>query len=391
MPWRMVTPVDERLRLIFEAQTGESCFAELCRRYGISRKTGYKWLHRFEKFGESGLRDLSREPHSQPFKVSERIEELLVQERVRHPTWGPKKLVALLQRLHGIMSPPAVSTAGAILKRHGLVRPRRLRQCGVRRWPCSLKEPKGPNDVWAADFKGWFRTRDGHRCDPLTVSDLYSRYLLKCDGLSRPTRNEVEPCFDSLFRDVGLPRAIRVDNGVPFGSRGAAGLSRLSVKWLRLGITVEYIEPGHPEQNGCHERMHRTLKAEATRPPKATLKEQQRRFDAWREEFNNLRPHESLGQTTPSETYEVPTRKFTGEIPDFTYPGNYETKRVKRNGYIKWRSRDVYIGEAFGESLVGFLYRPDEIMLVYAGNVLLGKMADSGQGGLKAPRPEDIA
>jgi len=391
MPWRMVRPVDERLRFIFEARKGEDYFAELCRRYGISRKTGYKWLHRFEKFGEPGLQELSREPHRQPFKVSAQVEQLLVQERGRHPTWGPKKLVALLQRHHGIAPPPAASTAGSILKRHGLVRPRRLRQCGVRRWPCALKAPKRPNDVWAADFKGWFRTRDGRRCDPLTVSDLYSRYLLKCDGLSRPTRVEVEPSFDALFRGVGLPQAIRVDNGSPFGSRGAAGLSRLSVKWLRLGITVEYIEPGHPEQNGCNERMHRTMKAEATRPPKATLKEQQRRFDEWREEFNNVRPHESLGQSTPSEAYEAPTRKFTGEIPDFTYPGDYETKWVKSNGCIKWRSRDVFIGEAFAGSTIGFAYRPLDIMLVSAGNVLLGKMADTGVGGLKAPSPEDLA
>jgi hypothetical protein len=243
--------------------------------------------------------------------------------------------------------------------------------------------------VWAADFKGWFRTRDGQRCDPLTLSDLASRYVLACRLVAGQRRDRVRPVFRQVFRRFGLPEVLRVDNGPPFGSRGVCGLSQLSAWWLQCGIRVEFIEPGHPEQNGGHERMHRTLKAETTRPPAATPLAQQARFDRWRREFNTERPHEALGMQRPAERYRPSARRYTDHPAPFAYPRHYEVRRVKRQGIIRWRNRVWYVGEALQRMRVGLMEVDDTRHAVYFGELLVGYLDTRTPGSLQpaVPRP----
>jgi hypothetical protein len=245
--------------------------------------------------------------------------------------------------------------------------------------------PTRPNEVWAADFKGWFRTGDGQRCDPLTISDLYSRYVLACRLVGGPRLGEVRPVFRQIFRRFGLPEVLRVDNGPPFGSRGVCGLSTLSAWWLQCGIRVEFIEPGHPEQNGGHERMHRTLKAETTRPPAATPRAQQVRFDGWRREFNQERPHEALGMQRPAQRYVRSGRRYTDHPAPPVYPAHYHRRRIKGPGVIKWRNQLRYIGEALRGMVVGLVEVGDEQYDVYFGALRLGRL--EREGGLRAVVP----
>lgn len=390
MPWKEETPMVQRCRFIFEYESGIKPMAQLCRCYGISRKTGYKWLKRYRKQGLEGLRDRPRRPGPIPHKTPAEVERLLVEERKRHPHWGPKKLVVLLKNNHQV-KPPAPSTAGDILKRHGLIKPRgRIRNGMVRAWPGHLVKPKRANESWAADFKGWFRTRDRRQCHSLTISDLHNCYILCCQALKKPDYDSVSRVFVRLFRQVGLPERIRVDNGAPFGSRAAAGLSRLSVIWLKLGIEVEYIQPGHPEHNARHERMHRTLKDETTQPPAANLGQQQKRFDLWRKEFNQIRPHEALGQVPPATLWKPPSRKLRGPIPDFQYPNHWEKRRVRKDGMIRWRARTVYVGQPFAASTIGLQYVSHSNWLVYAGPVCLGVINNDRKDELlRPPVPTD--
>ena len=275
MPWKETCPMKERSRFVVEQESGRYAMAELCRIFGISRETGYKWVERYKAEGPPGLQDRSRAPRCHPNAVPEEVEAVILETRAAYPTWGPKKLRAWLQTHRPEEGWPAGSTIGEILERHGLTVPRKKR----RRTP-PYTEPfaacAGPNAVWCMDFKGWFRTGDGVRCDPLTISDAFSRYVLRCQALSDMREERVRPLCEAAFREFGLPWAIRTDNGSPFASRGIAGLSRLSVWWLRLGIVPERIEAGHPEQNGRHERMHRTLKAETASPPAPTVRGQRR-------------------------------------------------------------------------------------------------------------------
>jgi len=358
MVWREWTPMDERIRFMIEYESGVEGMTHLCRKYGISRQTGYKWLRRFKGEGFEGLRDRSRRPGSIPHKTPAAMEELLVEERRRHPSWGPKKLVVVLRKVHGI-TPPAPSTAGEILKRRGLIQPRPRRRASVHRWPGALKDAAGPNEVWSADFKGWFRTRDRSKCQPLTISDHYSRYLLCCESVKRPDYSSVAEVFERIFNQVGLPDRIRVDNGTPFGCPEAGQLSRLAVDWLRVGVGVEYIQPGHPEQNGRHERMHLTLKRETSDPPAESLASQQKRFEVWLDEFNHHRPHEALDQASPAEIWREPERKLDGPIPDFEYPSHWETRRAGKRGTISWQGRLIMIGRSFYPELPGRVERKD--------------------------------
>jgi transposase InsO family protein len=386
MSWRESTPMEERIRFVLERGLRQETMSELCLRYGISRKTGYKWLGRFQEEGIEGLKDRPRRPESIPHKTASEIEELIVEERHRHPSWGPKKLVALLWQQHGVKG-PAPSTAGDILKRRGLVKARKRRRTAVYSWPGTLKEPEGPNDLWAADFKGWFRTRDRQKCFPLTVTDQYSRYVLCCRALDKPDYSLTAESFEGLFREVGLPNRIRVDNGTPFGCPDAGHLSRLAVDWLKAGVSVEYTDPARPDQNGQHERMHRTLKEETTCPPARNQKRQQKRFDEWREGFNNLRPHEALGQVPPSTVWRKPERRLNGPVPDFEYPGYWETRRVRKRGEIIWGKRTIYIGRSYYGSTVGFRPTPEGKWMVYAGPFSLGLFDDQAGDGLIRPSP----
>lgn len=373
MPWSETTKMRERMRFVLDGEEGLFTMTELCERYGISRMTGHKWLNRFRREGLEGLRDRSRAPQHCPHRVASKIVEALAQARQRHPTWGARKLIPWLARREPDLVLPAPSTAGEILKRLGLVKDRRRR----RRLPHPLRpitEPSRSNQVWTADFKGQFKTRDGHYCYPLTVADSFSRYLLACRAQLSTKTIPTKGNFERLFRTYGLPEAIRTDNGVPFAAPTAiARLSRLSVWWIRLGIRPELIQPAHPEQNGRHERMHRTLKAETTRPPAANASAQQRLFDSFRNEFNAERPHETLEQKPPAQLYQPSPRPFPNRLPQPEYPGHFEVRRVSRNGGIRWKRGWVNISHSLLEEDVGLEETDDGVWSLYFGPMLLGR------------------
>ncbi|EHJ46064.1 Integrase catalytic region [Solidesulfovibrio carbinoliphilus subsp. oakridgensis] len=372
MPWKKVNPMEERARFIVELSQRRESFAALCRKYGISRETGYKWLRRYQA-GE-GLGERSRVARHCPHKTPDAVVTLLLALRQENPYWGPKKLVRLLQDVHGIEYPPAKSTAGDILKRHGLITATKAkrRQSGGRLRREDLRQPKQANDVWSADYKGWFRLEDRSICHPLTISDIFSRYVLGCYVFPTQTLERTKEAMRRVFMRYGLPRAIRVDNGTPFGSTGIAGLTGLSVWWLQLGIVVDFIAPGKPEQNGCHERMHRTLKLEATIPPSANLREQQERLESWRERFNSHRPHEALDQATPASIYRPSSRRLPRNEPCFEYPSSFESRTVRRDGMFNWEGRQIFLGEAFAKCRIGLTRNYDDRWLVYLGEHLLG-------------------
>jgi len=354
MPWKETCPMDERLKFIADCLKDEWSLSDLCQYYGISRKSGYKWLARYQAEGPSGLHDRSRAPNHHPNAVQKMIQDRIVAFRAEHPHWGPRKLVHRLRQLEPDTRWPAPSTVGEILKRHGLTVPRRRK----RRTPPyaqPFREGLHPNDVWCADFKGWFRTQCGTRIDPLTISDAVSRYLLRCQALMRPTRTTAQAVFTAAFQEFGLPAAIRTDNGVPFASTGLGGLSRLSVWWLRLGILPERIRPGHPEENGRHERMHRTLKQATAKPPRATPKAQQQTFDRFRTEYNQERPHEALDMQTPAQHYQPSPRPFPARLPEIEYPSGYLVRRVRSNGQIRWQGRLIFVSEVLIGHRVGLI------------------------------------
>lgn len=356
MPWKEVLPMEQRVNFVMEIEKAESSFARVCRDFAISRRTGYKWWERFRVEGLEGLRERSCAPRRRPTQSAPCWRERAIELREKHPWWGPKKIRAkLLARFGaGPKRVPAASTLGTMLRSAGLVR--RRRRSGGAAQPVergSLSQPQRPNEVWAVDFKGWFRSGNGSRCDPLTVSDLQSRYLLCAQILSCQSFARTQEALGRVFTRYGLPEVLRVDNGSPFGSRGAGGLSRLSVWWMRLGIRVEFIAPGHPEQNGSHERMHRTLKAETTRPAARTVRKQQVRLDQWRRSFNTERPHEALDQQVPARCYEASERRYSQVLGEVRYPAGWVVRRVRSNGQIKWQGRLRFIGEAFVGQLLG--------------------------------------
>jgi transposase InsO family protein len=385
MPWKEVLPMEQRVSFVLEVQKQEKSFAQLCRGFAISRKTGYKWWQRFCERGLKGLGERSRRPDRSPRASEPKWRERVIELREVYPWWGPKKLRVKLIARHGEMGVPAASTLGMMLRRASLVCTRRRRRSGPQIGREPLSQAQQSNDVWAVDFKGWFRTGDGRRCDPLTVSDLASRYVLCCAALSAQDFEQVRAVFKKLFNQYGLPRSIRVDNGSPFASRGAGGLSRLSVWWMRLGIAVEFIAPGHPEQNGIHERMHRTLKAEVTRRPSHNLRKQQKRFDEWRRHFNLERPHEALGQQAPALHYQASPRLYRrkGAQSEPAYPSRYALRRVRSNGEIKWRGRKRFLGEAFMGQLVALKQIGTDRHEVYFMDRLLGVLHEADVAGLR--------
>jgi putative transposase len=373
MPWMETSPVEQRERFIRDHRLDLYAMAELCARYGISRKTGYKWLARFDEGGRRGLRDRSRAPHHCPHRIARDIAAVICAARRQHPSWGPAKLLAWLPPRHPGLEWPAVSTAGDLLARRGLVKKRRRR----RHWRHPGVVPAlttQPNDLWTADFKGHFRTRDAIYCYPLTVADQHTRYLLACHGLLSTKGQGVRPIFDRLFREYGLPRAIRTDNGVPFATTGIHGLSQLNVWWLRLGIQHQRILPAHPEQNGAHERMHKTLKAEACRPPQSCVATQQRTFNAFRRLYNDERPHEALGDRPPALLYRPSSRSYTGALPPVEYPGHFLVKRVTNAGTIRLKKRLLFLSNALQQHPVGLEEVDDGIWSIHFCRVLLGRV-----------------
>jgi putative transposase len=342
----------------------------LCERYGISRETGYVWKRRYLAEGGRGLEERSRAPKRVARATPEATIERVVELRRERPHWGARKLLAVLGRRHPGVDWPAPSTVTDILRRAGLVEAGQRRRRAV-----PLSQPfaavERANDTWCIDFKGWFRTRNGERCDPLTVTDAHSRFLLAVRIM--PERSDpVRAAMADVFEEYGLPLSIRSDNGSPFASVGAAGLSVLSVHWVKLGIRLERIVPGKPQQNGRHERMHRTLKAETTRPAAASLAEQQARFDAFREDFNHHRPHEALGQQVPAEHYEASPRRLPARVSEPWYDADHAVRRVRPTGEIKWGGASVFISQALAGEPVGIAEAENGDWLVRFATIDLG-------------------
>jgi transposase InsO family protein len=347
----------------------------LCAQVGISEKTGHKWLARFAAGGPIALGDRSHRPRVPAHALPAAVVAAVVALRARHPTWGARKLRAALAHREPGIDWPAPSTITALLKRHGLVPPRRRRPPGARAaWAHGALTPgRAPNDVWTADFKGEFRLARGPYCYPLTVTDLASRYVLALDALPSTAGAGAQAQFHRAFARYGLPRVIRTDNGVPFGAPlGLGGLSTLAVWWIRLGIRPERIARGAPQQNGAHERMHRTLKAEATRPPAPTLAQQQQRFDHWRHTFNTERPHESLANVRPAEWYTPSPRPLPRRVPPLSYPAQCEVRRVAADGHLKWRGTRLFLSSVLAGEEVSFTEHADAEWTVRFGPLILG-------------------
>jgi len=357
-----------------EVLDGTYCMTESCSYYGISRKTGYKWLDRYRQSGIEALRNHSRAPHSHPHEISHQVKEAILAIKKRFPKWGAPKIRARLERIHPAWdSYPAISTIGLFLYKQGLTCSRKRRRKAT---PTELPLTSGhySNQVWCADFKGHFKTGDGSRCNPLTISDHSSRYLLCCRHLERMSYELVKMRFERVFCEYGLPEVIRTDNGTPFASRGLGGLSRLSFWWIRLGIHPERIEPGHPEQNGRHERMHKTLKDHTARPPAKTLVQQQRRFNEFCVEYNKHRPHEALEMRTPSQCYCGPTRNFPSRLPQVSYPDHMQIRRVYLHGDIHHLGKRLFLTESLRGEYVGVEQISEDVCWLWYCDYLLARI-----------------
>ena len=385
MPWKKNSDWEQRwgfVDLFLRAKTG---LAELCRRSGISRKTAYKWIARFKEAGRRGLRDRSRRAEQQHNRPAAQWLQRIRRSRRQHPTWGAPKIHWVLQKRFGGKGLPSEAAISRWLKNWGLTRGRRAR---LRRGPATarpgLTTAQRPNEVWTVDFKGWFRTGDGTRVEPLTVRDLASRYILAFCLLPRQSVETVREALTAVFQEYGLPQVIRVDNGSPFGATGALGLTRLSAGWVKLGIKVEFIEPGHPEQNGAHEQMHRVYKAETLRPVAPTLRAQKGRTQRWVREYNQQRPHEALDMGVPSDSYRKSRRKLPTAVGSWKYPKGWASRRVKGKGMISLNGRSRFVGEAFETERVGLKRLQPGKWEIYFGPCLIGELHDADAGGIRA-------
>lgn len=375
MPWPETCPMLERSKFIAAYESGLYTMTELATRFGVSRKTAYKWHARYVDQGLDGLADTSRAPRSCPHKTDAAVAELIIAARKRHPRWGARKLLVVLAREHPELALPSHGAAHAILRKAGLVtQSRRRRRRSPHPTARSLVADK-PNAVWTADFKGEFLLGDRVYCYPLTVQDAHSRYLLGCDAFDSTDSHATRRTFERLFCEFGLPQALRTDNGLPFAAAHALHrLSTLSVYFLKMGIRLDRIEPGKPQQNGAHERMHRTLKAETTRPPEDCLKTQQVRFDAFRCEYNEVRPHEALDFATPASRYTSSTRPLPATIPEAEYPPHAELRSVGLSGSIKFKGHEYFLTSTLSHELVALEEVDDGIWNVYFYDLLLGRL-----------------
>ena len=373
MGWKETCAVDERMRFVIALEKREESFAAICRQFGVSRRVGYKWLARYEEGGVEGLLDRSRAPLHHPQAIADHLAEQCLAVRRAHPSWGPLKVLAFLERRAPRTDWPAASTIGALFDREGLTVKRKLR----RRSPPSsvpFAHCGAANDVWCIDFKGWFLTGDGARCEPLTLTDAYSRYLLRCQALARTDTDHVWPVIDAAFREFGLPRYMRSDNGSPFASRGAGGLSRLSIRLIKAGVRPERIAPGKPQQNGRHERMHLTLLRDAADPPAPSLRQQLKRLREFQRLYNEQRPHQALGNATPADLYTPSPRRFDGVLRQPEYDVEHEVRRVRPNGEIRWRNHAIYINQALAGEPVGLIENSVGWTVSY-GPIVLGTIA----------------
>ena len=373
MPWRESSPMNEKTQFIGDYLRGTFNVTELCDAYGISRKTAYKWIDRYVTQGPAGLEDRERSPWRCPHKTPADMEQTICEVRRRHPSWGGRKIRRRLIDKEPKVPWPASSTINDILKRNGFIREtRRRNRVGHPGKPQPHMD--APNDTWTADFKGHFKTRNGVYCYPLTVADGHSHFLLGCQALLSTDIARSKPVFTRLFKDYGLPVRIRTDNGAPFAAHALGRLSKLSAWWIRVGIYPEFIEPGKPQQNGRHERMHKTLKAETTRPPAANYKAQQRKFNAFRNEFNTIRPHEALDMDTPAVVYHPSTRPMPNKLIPLEYPDRFIKRLVSTNGGIRWKSWHVPVSTACAGEYVGLEDIDEGLYNVYFGPLKLGRL-----------------
>lgn len=375
MPWKVSEAVDQRIRFVVAHESGLYSMTELCVRFEISRQNGYKWLRRYRSGGIDALADGLRAPKTSPQRMAPALAALLLGAREAHPTWGPRKILPWLRRKHPEMADdlPAASTVGDLFRRQGLVKRRR------RRSPRSYLiagglQAQAPNEVWTADFKGEFKLAGGPYCYPFTLADAFSRYVLTCRAESGTSLQGAKGGLVEAFRRYGLPRAIRTDNGTPFVSHGLSGLSQLGVWWIKLGIRHQRIPKARPDQNGRHERMHRTLKAEATRPPEDSFDKQQGRFDAFCREFNLERPHEALGHRTPASFYEPSPREYPERIAPPEYPAHYERRKVNANGHFKFRGSTLFIAHPLAGEHLGMVEIDDDLWTICFYDHELGRL-----------------
>ena len=384
MVWRETCAMEERMRFVMAIVENQESVAAVCRRFGVSRKTGYKWLERHEQEGAAALADRSRAPLTHPHALPERVAARCIEVRRAHPSWGPVKVRAYLERQAPRTPWPAASTIGTLFDREGLTVKRRLR----RKSPPS-SAPFGhcgaANDVWCIDFKGWFLTGDGSVCEPLTLSDAHSRYLLRCQAVAATDTGEVWPILDAAFREFGRPRRLRSDNGPPFASTGAGGLSRLAVKVIKAGVVPERIAPGKPQQNGRLERLHLTLLRDAADPPSRTLREQIKRLHQFQRLYNEERPHAALGNDTPAEHYSISPRRFDGALREPGYGADHAVRRARHNGEIRWQGRTIYVNAALVGEPVGLIETEDGAWTVSYGPIVLGVIA-RGDDRLRRPK-----
>src|SRR5271170_563150 len=376
MPWKESRIVDQRLQFLSSYQKEEMSVSDLCREFGVSRPTGYRWINRYKEVGPEGLLDLSSRPHSCSHATPERTENAILALRSKYPSWAARKLKARMEQLDPDAAWPAASTFGNILRRAGLTSPKRKKR---RTTPYSepFSEVTAPNQLWCMDFKGYFSTGDGTRCDPFTITDAHSRYLIRCQTVSRMDFDQVRAVCEAAMREYGMPLRIRTDNGAPFAGVGLLGLSKLSLGWMKLGIVHERIQPGCPQQNGRHERMHRTLKEDTAKPPAGTVTAQQKKFDRFRLVFNHERPHEALANETPGSIYVPSTRLLPSRIASFQYPRSFQTRRVNNSGDISWHKGRVFVSEVFRNEEIGLEQMDEDVHRVFFCNTELGEFNSS--------------
>ena len=371
MPWKETCAMDEKLQMINDLLKREHTISEIGEHYQVSRKTVYKWLGRFHERGIEGLKEATRSPYRHPNATGPEMVSEIIDTKLRHQYWGPKKIVVFLKRRYPEQRWPAVSTAQSILYKEGMVKSRKARR-HTPPYSQPFQQCTHPNDTWSIDYKGQFRTVDGRLCYPLTITDNYSRYLFACRGLRHPNYESTRPCLERAFREYGLPLAMRSDNGAPFASTGLGGLSRLSVWLIKLQIIPERIELAHPEQNGRHERMHRTLKAAVCNPPRSCLTSQQSAFDHFRPEYNEERPHEALDMKTPASVYKPSHRLFPKKIEPVEYDSWIKVRRVVPNGGIMWRNNYIYVSQALAGEPVGLKQITETTWELWFSSYLLG-------------------
>jgi putative transposase len=385
MVWKETCAMEERMRFVDAVVENTETFAAVCRRFGVSRKTGYKWFARYQAEGVEGLQDQSRAPLHHAQAMTARIAELCLAVRRAHPTWGPVKVKAWLEQHRPRIEWPAASTIGALFDREGLTVKRIIRH---RSPPSSV--PFGQcmtaNDIWCVDFKGWFVTGDGKRCEPMTLSDAHSRYLLRCQALARNDGDHVWPVLDAAFREFGLPLRLRSDNGSPFASTGAGGLSQLSVKVIKAGVLPERIKPGKPQQNGRLERFHLTLQQDTASPPAPTLRAQLERFRSYQRVYNEERPHQALGNEVPAARYAASPRRFDGILREPEYSADHEVRRVRHSGEIRWQGDTIYINAALVGEPIGLIETDNGGWSISYGPIDLGVIAH-GDNRLRKPKP----